>query len=745
MASKPRLYARARVNKMDAPLLSESKPDIFILLDDKNDTETILKLFSVQSILYRTMQSSSIDLLDQYYKSYSGGNQTVYLIISDSIAEELNRIVKTRKHFYTVSTVIYTLYPFEDYHKCDEDLNRFNDAEELGRSLRSFLSSFLTLDDVELSSQSVSIKTPRFAWFQFMFTLLSHLKQSDISMKEVIYRLNKYNYISRSKQFEEFVKTYTADQAIEWCMKDSFYFTHINRILREKDINKIFAHRALIHDIDDKLISLHNEHQSIWDRFLPMHVYRGQKTSKQELESWQSNIGSIITMNSFFSTTMDEKTADLFAETFHNEDDDDKETLFKIRLDKNIAPKAIYVYLYHDGYDDIDDCEILFSLRTLFRIEKVKCSKFEEKWYIDLTVVDEDHADVQRLLSPWKTSIFQQRHINEELIYVQNLSADNGRFLTFQLSLDIILRLDRNDFARQEMISMCREKFYQDQLELIKINQFEVTYRSENDAVKWYTNDTFLYRFLNEILRSETVDSIFKFRYYIQDLHNHLALLHLDYLKKLKHCSILTLYRGQTMTWKDFETKFQRNKGNLIAINNFLSTTTDRYIARIFSGDGFTENPDIYVSVLYEITIDIRLSHSIPFAKLNDQSNFEDENEVLFSMGATFRIDDLVEENKYLWTVKLTLITQEDEQWNILTEHLQQQRKAEENLSTTSQTSISNDEIINVRRERTRSRSFDEYRLTKHNFRRLNYSNTFRREFARHFEHPSFQTLYKEI
>jgi hypothetical protein len=77
------------------------------------------------------------------------------------------------------------------------------------------------------------------------------------------------------------------------------------------------------------------------------------------------------------------------------------------------------------------------------------------------------------------------------LIYVRDLSADNRAFLTFQLSLDIVLCLDRNDFARQEMLSMCRAKFHDDQLILWTIDRFE------QDAVRWYTESTFLYGVLN--------------------------------------------------------------------------------------------------------------------------------------------------------------------------------------------------------------------------------------------------------
>jgi hypothetical protein len=754
MATKPRLYARTRAKKTDTSFSSSHKPDVLVLLDNEIDSKVIINLLKKEPILCQVIELLSIDCLDQYYQSHDDNNPLVYLVRSASFAKSIHELSKTRDDFYTITTALYTLYSYEDSPNYDEDCSNFNEAERLAKALRNHLSSLLTLEDVELSSQSVSAQAPQFAWFQFMFILLSHLERSDIDMKELINVLHAYEYISESKAFKEFVATYAADQAIEWCMKDSFYFGHINRILRSKNLNDIFAHRVIIHDIEQNLISLHYDQQHIWDAFLPMNVYRGQKTSRQELQSWQSNIGSIITMNSFLSTSMEKKIANVFTETFDNDDNDDEATLFKIRIDKNTAPKAKFVYLYHADCD-IDDCEILFSLRTLFRIEKVKHSKWDETWYVDMTVVDQDNNKVQRAIDPWKTSILDNSNFlqskNEQLIYVRDLSADNGAFLAFQLSLDIVLRLDRNDFSRQEMLSICRAKFYHDRFKLAKIDRFEKMYQSEQDAVKWYTADSFLYRLLNDVLRAETVDSIFKLRYFIQDLHNQLALLQIDYLKRLQadDTSILTLYRGQVMTWYDLEHIFRVNKGSLISMNSFLSTTTDRYAARIFSGDGFIEDSEKYVSVLFEISIDIRLSHSVPFAELGDLSHFEDESEVLFSMGAVFRIEDTFEENKYLWTVKLTLTAVEDEQWNILTQHLQQREEA--SIVISRQTSIidsENDESIIrtvVQTRRKRSHSFDEYRYSKRTFYRSNRPCSLSTRMSRRFEHPAFQTIYKEI
>ena len=755
MASKPRLYARSRIRKTNSSnTSSSSKPDVLVLLDNNADSKLIIQYLSKTPILCQVIVLSDVHALDQYYRSYDSNNDDdrwVYLVKSDSFDQQIYELAAANDNFYSICTSSYTLISGSRCKVLDEEFRYFRDDEQLAKSVRDDLNSLLTLSDVELSSQSVSIRTPCFAWFQFMFSLLSHLERSEIGMEEVKDQL-RHRYQRMPKTIEEFLQTYTPDKAIDWCMKDSFYFGHINRILRSRDIQEIFTHRTLIRDLEQCLISWHSDQELVWDVLLPMYVYRGQKTSKQELEFWQSNIGSIITMNSFISTSMEKNIAVCFTETFDNDDNDDQETLFTIWLDNASAPKAIFAYLYHADCEP-DDQEILFSLRTLFRIDEVENNEWDSQWSIKLTVVDDTYQDVQQVLTPWKSSIFKEnlfssRSLDNSLIYIRKLSANNDAFLQFQLTLDIILRLERNQFAREEMLFICRRKFVHDQLILSTIDRFELTYQSECDAARWYTADSFLYRLLNDVLRTEIVDSIFKFRYFIQDLHNQLARMQIDYFKELTNTnnSSFKLYRGQPMTWNDFEEKFRANQGNLISINSFLSTTTDRYVARAFAGDGDEQLAENEISVLYEITIDTRFDHSVPFAELNDQTNFEYENEVLFSIGAVFRIEEICQEHRKLWTVKLTLTTDENEQWNILTEHLQE-------VEETSVVDEKAEDIVHEnrtsterrRRRRRRCRSFDAYRCSESDRRRSTYREPIRTRIHRLFEHPAFRTNYKEI
>ncbi|CAF3484363.1 unnamed protein product [Rotaria sp. Silwood1] len=352
----------------------------------------------------------------------------------------------------------------------------------------------------------------------------------------------------------------------------------------------------------------------------------------------------------------------------------------------------------------------------MFRIDRVYL--ISDHWQIDLTAVDDEDSQVHDLLRPWKKildeSIFFSKRYKQ--LFIRDLTLENDSFLSFQLLIDMMLRLEQTEFARAEMIETCRQNYVDSSTDLKRIEEFEHTYRHE-DALRWYTADCFLYRLLNESLRKEDIDSIFKLRYFIYDLHNQLAQLQISYIQSLPSDQpILTLYRGQRIKTTQLD-QLAANVNNLISMNSFLSTTSDRTAALFFSGHEtlnsihsrskfqrtknilkflwkkvkhhsrsgrmnisngclpFEKMPSTFcfpateVAVLYQIFVDTASFHSIPFAKVAYQSIFQDEDEVLFSMAPVFRVD-AVKQDGTLWIVDLTLTNKEDKQWNLLTAHL---------------------------------------------------------------------------
>ncbi|CAF3172326.1 unnamed protein product [Rotaria sp. Silwood2] len=561
-----------------------------------------------------------------------------------------------------------------------EHVEHFEDMQSLVDSIHVSVQErrrlYITFDSwpVERSSHDLTFDTAKFLWYKYYFNILSSLKNTFVARHELLecIRIFHTKQIDKvKKSCEEFERTYNSKDILKWYTRDSFCYLLLNRTLRSQDINHIFAMRYIIYDLENCFARYHDEHKHNQIDI----VYRGQQIHLSEIQKIEMNIGSIIGLTAFWSTTHSWDTAFRFTKIWPpNRSDPVERVLFTIRISSDIQ-QAVFMDI--SQFSTIEcELEVLFSFRSLFRVENVVRNSDDNIWYVDLILIDETDNQFLSIMQPWylrTTNIISQRSFFISEIeqpkedFFRNLTDHSVPFLAFQLFVDMMLRLDRTEFSRDELLEVCRENYSNDSIELRKIDIFEQTYDAK-DAIKWYTTDCFIYRIINESLRIESIDLIFKLRYFINDLHNQLAQMQIGFLRLLpSNISILTLYRGLTMDWNQFE-ELKRNKGNLVSTNSFLSTTSDYVAACFFAGDGNLDKD--HVSVIFEISVNTKVKHSIPFAKIEYQSIFKDEDEVLFSIGAIFRVGETEELRERLWKVELTLTQIEDEQWNTLTAHL---------------------------------------------------------------------------
>ncbi|CAF4060072.1 unnamed protein product, partial [Rotaria sordida] len=75
----------------------------------------------------------------------------------------------------------------------------------------------------------------------------------------------------------------------------------------------------------------------------------------------------------------------------------------------------------------------------------------------------------------------------------RNLSEEKAKFMWFQLLIEIIFRLNCNEYDCRQMLDECRAKYIGNAAELKKMDEFQSSFKPE-DAIKWYTRDSFLYR-----------------------------------------------------------------------------------------------------------------------------------------------------------------------------------------------------------------------------------------------------------
>ena len=259
-----------------------------------------------------------------------------------------------------------------------------------------------------------------------------------------------------------------------------------------------------------------------------------------------------------------------------------------------------------------------------------------------------EHMQVQE---PLPINVFT---INDE---GESSTILNGQFVSSQLLIDVLLRMKQTSTDKNELIDICKKKYENNNSELTILHEFEQTYSSEQ-ALWWYTRESFLYKILNKALRVQNVDLLFLFRFFIRDIH---------YQLKQRHClSSTRVYRRQLMSSKELKL-LQDSIGEMISMNSFLSTSLNRELTLFPFKD--VERSDDLRQILFEIDAEPRSGEHKPFANISDLSYFPNEDEILFMVGSVFRLTNIHLEGR-VWLVRMTLCSNDDHDLKRLSEHM---------------------------------------------------------------------------
>ncbi|CAF3931252.1 unnamed protein product [Adineta steineri] len=237
-------------------------------------------------------------------------------------------------------------------------------------------------------------------------------------------------------------------------------------------------------------------------------------------------------------------------------------------------------------------------------------------------------------------SLFDQKQKS-----LKDLSQESASFILHQMLIYVLKQMSQDKLSKKQMLDMCRDYYKNNKQQLKKIEEFQNTYTREK-AIEWYTHDCFLYKLLNKALRTEDIELLFTFRFFIIDLcsaieqENHL----------LKNKETLTLYRGTQIPNEELE-KIKENIGKTISTNGFLSTSRNIDVSLGF----IHNNPPLndFTSVLFEIKANPNLE-TIIFADVGDKSRIKGEEEVLFNLNSLFKIVFVCFDSKLtVWKVEL--------------------------------------------------------------------------------------------
>ena len=224
----------------------------------------------------------------------------------------------------------------------------------------------------------------------------------------------------------------------------------------------------------------------------------------------------------------------------------------------------------------------------------------------------------------------------------------------------------------QQMLDEYRSYYTGNSRQLSIIDEFERNYNSDH-AIQWYTKSCFLFRVLNQVLRTKNFNALYTFRSVIVDLSANLESS--DVNKNIKR-----VYRGAQISKDEIE---NYTVGTLVTCNAFLSTSRNLQVAQRFIGlDSITgkspsqSREEQMQYVFFEIDISEDRSSDLIWADVSSQSVFPDEEEILFDFGTTFEIANINYDCKhYFWYIQMRSSTEVAHRKREYEKHVREQMK----------------------------------------------------------------------
>ncbi len=219
----------------------------------------------------------------------------------------------------------------------------------------------------------------------------------------------------------------------------------------------------------------------------------------------------------------------------------------------------------------------------------------------------------------------------------------NSNFMHSLLLIDVLLQMNPIKTNKQELVELCKKEYEGNKTQLDILREFDENYSAEN-ALWWYTRDSFLYKMLNKALQVQNIDLLFLFRFFIRDIHQE--------LERNKYQSPICVYRAQVLSNGELN-NLRKSIGAFIFINSFFSATTIRHQALEFLKT--TDISSDLCRVLFEIYADPHVIKTKPFADISSYGEFVNKSEILLMIGSIFRLGNIHRNNDQIWVIRLTL------------------------------------------------------------------------------------------
>jgi tetratricopeptide (TPR) repeat protein len=272
-----------------------------------------------------------------------------------------------------------------------------------------------------------------------------------------------------------------------------------------------------------------------------------------------------------------------------------------------------------------------------------------------------DHIKRKKLEEPLTINIFHTNQSTDRLS-----SNTNAQFLHSQLIIHFLLhtKLTNEQIIenKKELIELCKTEYHENSNQLKILHEFELTYSSSN-ALWWYTLDSFLYQLLNKSLNTINIDLLYLLQFFIHDL--------IRQLKQYQTSTTKRVYRSYLISNDELQL-FQESIGKYLSINRFFSTFINRDNALNYFND-YEQDDNNLKKILFKIDADPRLMKIKPFANITVHSQTSNEEEILFSLGSIFRLENIQRTKNELYTIHLTLCSDDHHHLKSIFDHIKHQ------------------------------------------------------------------------
>lgn len=210
-----------------------------------------------------------------------------------------------------------------------------------------------------------------------------------------------------------------------------------------------------------------------------------------------------------------------------------------------------------------------------------------------------------------------------------------------------LLETNSTTTDKNEFLAICRKQYVGNESELQLIEDFEQNYFPSR-AIWWYTRPTFFSRILNRALQIQDMNILLRLSFFLRDMERQ--------LEKNRSPTKVRVFCGRYMSVEDLE-YLKSNRGGLLVVNTFLSTTTKEQVQTFF---GQTAFPIDFKRVVFEIEADPHLTNVKPFSQIKALSYLNTEEQTLFMLGSIFRIDHMQKSGDGMVIVQLILCSEND-------------------------------------------------------------------------------------